>query len=268
MPRVMMIGDPIDKVRTPDILTRLYATDGFDMDVHARGVATGETDQVCFDMRNDLDLVGLLITMPHKNAFAGIVDDLTSTARTLGSINCARREASGRWLGAQFDGTGLTGALDNAGVSLQSARVLLMGAGGAGLAIADALSRQQIDRLDIFELDGERRRSARRILRNRSAVSVVDCPTGKASYDVVINATPLGMDASDPSPIDVETLRDGCVVADIVADPAETTLVRDATAAGIRVITGRDMVEAQAPLIYAFLTRQISSETEIRAPRQ
>ena len=199
-------------------------------------------------VRADRGIDGLMVTMPHKRAILDHLDGVSGVAAASGSVNAVKRAEDGL-LGAQFDGMGLVSALEGAGVVPERARIWLKGLGGAGLAIAQALLARGVGALFISETDGARVTAAGPL----DGAEILP-PDGEAlGADVLVNATPLGMAPGDPSPFMPEAVRAAAVVADIVADPNRTALGEIVREAGIRLVTGRQMVEHQVPLIGRWL---------------
>lgn len=248
-----LIGDPISSVRSPALFNSLFEE--------------SKTNAVCIPLRvpaenlaafwsgvRQIDnLAGLLVTMPHKRPMASYVDDLDATARQVGAINVARREANGRWRGAIYDGWGCVLGMLWEGNDPTNKRILLVGCGGAGSAIGFALAQMKPARLAIFDVD---EMAAGRLARDISAAFPL-CPISvsepdPAGFDIVINATPLGMAPSDPFPVDVDRLRPEMAVVDVVTKPDPTAFGLAARERGCRTQSGRAMHEGQAVYAAAF----------------
>ncbi|WP_306119788.1 MULTISPECIES: shikimate dehydrogenase [unclassified Roseitalea] len=243
--RYVMIGAPVTSVRTPPLLEAFLAGRGIDARVETRHVEPAALTAFVADVRADPSIGGLCVTMPHKNAIALLLDGLEGAARTTRSVNAVRRTADGQLIGGQFDGIALVGAVKAAGLQVTGRTVHLAGLGGAGLAIAEALLAQSPSSLVITEPDADRRAAAP--LSER--VSVMPPGTDPGRADILVNATPLGMAADDPSPFSASQVARAMLVADIVADPPATALAALAAEAGTPLVTGRDMVKAQiAPI--------------------
>jgi shikimate dehydrogenase len=179
---------------------------------------------------------GSMITYPFKASAAPLVDRLLESGRQVGAINAMRREADGSWTGEIFDGLGLTRGLDYEGVEIAGRRILLLGAGGAGSAIAFALADSGAAAVTLFDIDEAR--AAALAKRVKAAFPGCDVQTGESlasGYDVVINATPLGMAPGDGLPTDPRELAPDTVVVDIVPKP-NLPFLKEARERGCRTI--------------------------------
>jgi len=192
--------------------------------------------------------------MPHKQAALNLVDDLDDTARQVGAVSIARRERDNRWTGAIFDGWGCVLGMRWEGIDPAGRRVLLVGAGGAGSAIAFAVAQAGARVLTICDEAASKGRQ----LADSVGKAAGSCDTGVGppdpkGYDIVINATPAGMRPGDPMPIDPEQLDDGAAVVDIITEPDPTPLCAAARKRGCRVQSGEAMHEGQAVYAARFL---------------
>ncbi|MFC0106111.1 shikimate dehydrogenase family protein [Kibdelosporangium aridum] len=248
-----VLGDPVVQVRAPALLNSLFTCLGVDavlVPVHVQPCHLGE---VVRGLQRVGNLDGMLVTVPHKIE-ARVFADAVSPAVTLsGSTNALRREPDGRWFADNFDGAGFVLGLRANGFDPAGKRVSLVGAGGAGGAIAAALLEAGVDHLAVCDRDevilaalGSRMHAA---YPNR--VSLGTQPR-LAAMDLVVNATPLGLRADDALPLDVMALSAGTVVADIIMKPRETALLRAAAARGHVVHHGEHMLTHQLDLYREF----------------
>jgi shikimate dehydrogenase len=160
----------------------------------------------------------------------------------------------GRWIGDMFDGRGYVGALRAHGIELEGKRVHLIGAGGVARAMAFALAQAGVAAISMR--DRERGRAvdlARALSAAFPRVRTEALDADRYDCDVIANATPLGMRDEDPLPCDPERIARSTVVTDVIPKPEITPLLAAARARGCAISTGRDMVEAQAGLVAAFL---------------
>ncbi len=241
-----MIGAPVTTVRTPPLLETRLAELGVPAEVATRHLEPSELPSFMSELRRDPTIGGLLVTMPHKRAILPMLDGLTEEAAAAGSVNAVRRLPDGRLIGAQFDGIALGRALARRGFDVAGSSVLLAGLGGAGLAIARELLASGCRRLAVVEPDPARRREALAGLARDFGAPVRPFDPGKdADFDLLVNATPLGMRPEDPSPFPDRLVAGAGTVADIVADPPATRLAALTRALGTPLVTGREMVCAQ-----------------------
>ncbi|WP_229070419.1 shikimate dehydrogenase [Actinoplanes sp. DH11] len=242
----VLIGDPIAQVRAPALVNPLLAARGVDAVLVPARVSQGDLTVVAGALQRVPTVRGLLVTVPHKRDVLSLADTVSPRAVLSGSANALRRDPDGRWHADNFDGTGFTAGLGRAGCHLRGRRVCLVGAGGAGSAIAVALLEAGVARLRIADPGTDRLGALRGRLTERfpgrtewSARPRLD------DVELAVNATPLGLRPGDPLPFDPAGLPAGGTVADIVMDPAETALLAAARRAGHRVHAGRHTLESQ-----------------------
>ena len=172
--------------------------------------------------------------------------------------NCAvtgiRRDAAGGWFGDMCDGEGYVAGLRKEGCDLQGKRALLVGAGGAGSAIAHALVDAGVASLALHEADVPRREALAAKLRAYGAVVPTVGSTDASAFDLVINATPMGMKEGDPLPVNAATLQAGTFVGCVVTKPAVPPLIEQARARGLPTMTGAGMFAAVLERMIAFYT--------------
>jgi shikimate dehydrogenase len=246
----LVLGDPIAQVKSPEGLTRLMAERGHNAIVVPGHVAAADFDAFAAAAKRLRNLDGLVATVPHKMAAARHCDRLSERARLLGAANVMRREANGRWAGEMTDGAGFVAAVRAAGGAVEGRRALLVGAGGAGSAIAAELLAGGVAALAVHDADPGRRDAL--IQRLRAAWPAVpvdagsDDPTG---FGLVANATPAGMREADPLPVRADRLGPGTFVGDVITAPEVTPLIAAARARGCPTSTGVAMFRTQAALI-------------------
>jgi len=246
-----LIGDPLKNAKSPMLLNRLFAEAHADAVCIPLEVGTGDLADFVKGVRSVRNLAGLLATMPHKQSMLEVVDVLHPTARQIGAINVIRCDRDGRWVGAMFDGLGCVLGMQRQGVSLAGKSVLLIGAGGAGRAIAFAVAAAGARSLVISNRDPRHAADlAHRVAQEGQCVACAG-PPDPAGHDVVINATPLGMHPDDPMPVDVDRLNPATVVVDIITRP--TAFLRKAQSLGCQTLDGHPMHVGQALLALGFL---------------
>lgn len=262
--RVALVGQGIAASLTPAMHEAEARAQGLDYTYEMIDTATPEhahstLGDIVAKAQKD-GLAGLNITHPYKIDVLGLLDDLSDDARRLGAVNTVIFRA-GRKIGhnTDYSGFGAAFAQEMAGVSQE--RVLLLGAGGAGAAVAFALIAAGVGRLAIHDLDPGRSRRLVDKLANRYTnlrIDAVETLDRRATIDLngLVNATPMGMDKYPGSPIASELLHAGLWVSDIVYFPAETTLLVQARALGCRVMTGAAMAVWQAVHGFELFTAQ------------
>jgi shikimate dehydrogenase len=209
---------------------------------------------------------GALITMPHKVSVVGLLDEVSPTVRVAGACNAVRRDASGRLVGDMFDGEGFVRGVRRKGVEPRGARVLVVGAGGVGSAIAASFAAAGVAALSLFDLRAESAETlAARLREHYPAVEVHTGSNDPAGHDIVVNATPLGMDLGDPLPLDVSRLAPTTFVGEVVMRQQMTAFLQAAQARGCRFQVGTDMLFEQIPAYLEFFGLPTTSAEVLRS---
>nr|AXL06342.1 shikimate dehydrogenase [uncultured bacterium] len=218
--------------------------------VHAR---PQDLADVVRGLRRVANLDGLFVTVPHKSAVRHLADRCSTTVDIVGSANVLRREPDGTWLAENFDGSGFVAGLVGAGHDPKGRHAVLVGAGGAGSAVAAALLTAGVDRLSVYDSDTPKLDALVARLAAHWPGRVLALPgPHPGDADLAVNATPLGLRPDDPLPFPPDRLPPGCVVADIVMKPRETRLLREAAARGHHVHHGLHMLQGQLDSYRAF----------------
>jgi shikimate dehydrogenase len=168
-------------------------------------------------------------------------------------VNIARRNPDGSWHGDMLDGLAFVAAQKKEGARLEGARVLQVGAGGAGSAIAIELLDAGIQELLLHDANPERRDDLVRILSLLGRGRVRASPPDPTGCDIVVNATPMGMSPADPLPVPAHLLSSSMFVSDVVAGHGVTPFIQAARAAGCKTANGVQMVEAGIAIMSDFL---------------
>ncbi|KPC79250.1 shikimate dehydrogenase [Streptomyces sp. NRRL S-4] len=248
-----VLGAPVEQVRAPSLLNPLFARLGIDAVLFPVHVEPDAFAGVLHGLTRMKNLDGILVTIPHKAAALRLADEVSPAAEVAGAVNALRREPDGRWSGENFDGAGFVRGLTEAGHLPGGRRIVLMGAGGAGSAIAAALLAAGAAHLTVCDPDAARLRELVARLEEHwpgRATGEADPPLGEA--DIVVNATPLGMRPDDPQPFSVRGLPPRCVVADVIMKPRETALLKAAAALGHPIHHGAHMLDHQLDLYRTF----------------
>ncbi|TWD75872.1 shikimate dehydrogenase [Variovorax beijingensis] len=248
-----LVGDPLTTAKSPELLNRLFFEQRADAVCIPFVVKDDGLPAFVTGARALGNLSGVLVTMPHKQRMLAFVDELHPTARQVGALNVIRCDKDGRWVGAIFDGLGCVLGMQWEGNHPANKSVLLVGAGGAGRAIAFAVASAGARALTIFDVDERRADELATSVAAATGCSTRSGPPDPDGFEIVINATPLGMNATDAMPVDPERLEPGSVVVDIINAPEPTPLCRAAHARGCRTQGGRPMHEGQALHALRFL---------------
>ncbi|MEJ5254652.1 MAG: shikimate dehydrogenase [Acidimicrobiales bacterium] len=260
-----VIGDPVRHSLSPVIFNAAFGALGLDWVYVAFEVAAGDHRRALAGVRA-LRIGGLSVTMPHKTAVAHSVDRLTDDAQALDAVNCVIRDGD-ELVGHNTDGPGFVRALRaETGFDPAGRRCAVVGAGGAARAVVLALARAGAAEVAVVNRTPARGEAAASLAgdRGRLGGEVV-----LRDAELVVNATPVGMPALPDLPFDVGLLRAGQVVADLVYEPAETPLLREARARGLVAINGLGMLVHQAALQFEQLTgREAPLQVMEEAARQ
>lgn len=250
---IVAIGDPVAQVRFPEVFTRYCAERRLNVVSVPMHVTADGLEALMGGFRAMQNLIGLSVTIPHKGPITRHLDRLSERAKRVGVVNAVRREPDGTLIGDIFDGEGFVGGLRHRGIDLQGVRVWLVGAGGAGTAIAFALFDAGIGHLTIR--DAVESRAAALVQRlaeywpGRVAVGTPDT----AKVDIAINATPAGLRPEDSLSFDPAPLPANAIVADIIMKPPMTKLLATAERLGRRIHPGHHMLDHQVKLYADFL---------------
>ena len=246
------IGDPIAQVKSPAGITSAFHARGHDAIMIPLQVKPADVE-IFFRLAKKLPtLDGIIITVPHKPVAFRHCDTTSERAKVLAVCNAMRRDKDGRWIGDMTDGGGFIAALKRNGFDLKGKQALQIGAGGAGSAIALALTMEGAS-VTLADLDTAKRDALiARLGRHGHRIVAADKPD-VAGFDLVVNATPAGMKASDPLPVDTSKLDATQFVADIITMPLVTPLLAAAQAKGCKTQNGVQMFEAQVDFITEFL---------------
>jgi shikimate dehydrogenase len=169
-----------------------------------------------------------------------------------GAVNVIKRRPEGGWIGEMVDGLGFAEGLRTAGHDVAGRRVLLVGAGGAGVAIAFALVGHGCGEIAVFDTDAGRAAALVDRLTADGCAARVAPTADPAGFPITINATPLGMKPDDPLPFDVTRVDPGALVAEVIMKPRETRLIERARTQGNPTVLGERMLDYQAPFVLDF----------------
>jgi len=246
------IGDPVIHAKSPQNFNPRLAAAGHDAVLVPMHIPQDRFETAIGGIMAMANLDGLVVTMPFKERLMARLDQISGRARAVGAVNAAKRLPDGRWVGDIFDGVGLVGAVESLGISPRGMAVGLIGAGGAGSAIALALAEADVASLAIVDRKAARAAQLCDRVAAFSALRPTNGPFDIGKLDLLVHATPIGMQGDDEIAIDVSGLSPGTAVVDIVTKP-ETALLRAAARIGCPHAGGAAMVEAQTRAILEFL---------------
>ncbi|MBI2771605.1 MAG: shikimate dehydrogenase [Burkholderiales bacterium] len=245
----LILGDPVAQVRAPEVFNLVFHHCGIDAVLVPARVPPqqlGNFIRTAFQAGN---VQGMFLAIPHKAPAMEVLDESSVLAQAAGAVNGIRRDAQGRLVGGMFDGQGFVSALRYFGTEPRGRRALVLGAGGGASAIAASLAAEGAASVSLFDpVPGKAREVAARV-----AAHFPDCETraveanDPAGFDLVVNATPLGLRAEDGMPCDVARIDAGASVIDILMKNQPTPFVRAARARGLAAQPGFEMLIQQTP---------------------
>lgn len=248
-----VVGDPIAQVKSPEGMTSAFQANGLNAVCVPAHVAPADLAAWMQGVRACQNVDGIMVTVPHKIAFAQLCDSVSETARFLNTVNVVKRTTDS-WHGDMFDGRAQVEALLKNGAVLSGKKAILAGAGGAGTAIAYTLVEAGVAELAISETDTARRDTLVERLNGLGKAKVYAGSSDPSGFDVVVNATPMGMKAGDPLPFDGDKLTAQMFVGDVVTYP-DTAWLQKAQAQGCKTSSGLDMFAAVRDLMANFLMK-------------
>jgi shikimate dehydrogenase len=260
------IGYPTESFKAPMIYNPWFEAKGVDAVVVPLGVTAEDFRRLLPELFRITTMHGALITMPHKVTVLDLVDEVTPTAQIAGSANALLKRPDGSLLADMFDGAGFVRGVERKGRRIAGARVMVVGAGGVGSAIAASLAAAGPSHMMLFDMHGEAADALAGRL--RSHYPAIEVQTGRrdpAGYDVVVNATPLGMKPGDPMPIDIDRVAPDTFVGEVVMKEEFTPLLRAAQAKGCPVQVGTDMLFEMSPAYLEFFGFGTSTPEELRS---
>jgi len=209
---------------------------------------------------------GALITMPHKVTTIGLVDDLLTTAAIAGACNAVRLGPDGQLVGDMFDGEGFVRGVLAKGRVLKGARALVIGAGGVGCAIAASLAKAGVGTLALFDAHAPLAEGlGSRLRKHYPGLTVATGSNDPQNFDIVVNATPLGMKPGDPLPVDVARIAPSAFVGEVVMKQEITPFLAAVRARGCAFQVGTDMLFEQIPAYLEFFGFPTTTAEDLRA---
>jgi shikimate dehydrogenase len=251
------VGDPIEQVRSPQAASFELMQRGVPALQIPLHIPQAEFDVIFPQLLRLSNVDGYIITIPFKARALAYAQHVGAQAAALGVCNVLARRRDGSWAADMLDGLGCIRALSARGVALHGKRLMLVGLGGAGSAIAAALASQQPALLRITDLDTQRCERLQAVIAQISPATRVEIgPATTEGMDILLNATPLGMLQDGRLPIAERHLPHELVVFDAVVVPEITPLLALAQRCGCTTVRGVEMMQAQIPALVDFLLTQ------------
>jgi len=262
--RLGVFGDPVEHSLSPQMQNAALKHCKIDMQCVRFHISPNELRDA-IDLIRKMEFVGVNLTIPHKVAALELLDTPDENVKRVGAVNVIKVEG-GKLRGFNTDGRGFARAIrDEFSVDLRDLRVMLLGAGGAARAIALQCAKENCERLVITNRSFEKAQKLADELRDFFAGPKVLGPVARLQaipleegairfqighIDLVVNATPLGLNRGDPSPIPARLLAPHVMVYDTIYSAERTPLVSAATEAGARAANGLSMLLHQGALAF------------------
>ncbi|MEO1985739.1 MAG: shikimate dehydrogenase [Martelella sp.] len=247
------LGVPTESFKAPMIYNPYFEANEIDSVVVPMGVEAEDFPGFMRTLARLRNFDGALITMPHKVSVVELLDEASVAVRVCGACNAVRRGPEGQLVGDMFDGEGFVRGVRNKGCTVDGALVLIVGNGGVGSAISASLAAAGAARMALYDVQAS---SSERLAAGlQAAYPGLALSTGSndpTGFDIVVNATPLGMNAGDPMPMPVERFSESSFVGEVVMKSEETAFLAAARARGCRTQVGIDMLFEQIPAYLEF----------------
>ena len=251
----LILGDPVEQVLAPEIFNPLFARLGINAVLVPACVAPENLHAFVKTAFLAQNIKGMWVTIPHKTSVVETLDHCNALGRAAGAVNAIRRNADGSLEGGLFDGEGFKASLDYFQMAYAGKKVLIIGAGGAAAAIGASLAHGAKAAAEIAFFDpspGKAQDIADRLNAPGGAQVRAAISSDPSGFDVVVNASPLGLKPGDPMPCDVSRMQAHAVLMDIVMKNQPSPVVRAARARGLNAQPGFEMLIQQADLYLDF----------------
>ncbi|MFM1908117.1 MAG: hypothetical protein RLZZ591_1794 [Pseudomonadota bacterium] len=260
------IGFPTHSFKAPMIYNPYFEQAGINAVVVPMGCQATDFPDFLRNIFKLTNIRGALITMPHKVTTVDLLDEATPTVRIAGACNAVKRDENGRLVGDMFDGEGFVRGVLRKGFALRDKRALVVGSGGVGCAIAASLAKAGVAMLGVFDLNAEAAAAlGQRLSQHYPTMEVEVGSKDPAGFDLVVNATPLGMNVGDPLPVDMNRIAPTTFVGEVVMKSEMTAFLAEAQARGCQVQVGTDMLFEQIPAYLEFFGFPSTSADKLRA---
>jgi len=259
------IGYPTEAFKAPLIYNPWFEKHGIDAMVVPMGVKAEDYPVSLRQIFKFSNVHGALVTMPHKVTTIGLADEVSVTAKIAGAANALLKRADGTLLADQFDGTGFARGVARKGFKTKGSRILVVGTGGVGSPIAASLAADGAASISLFDVNTASAEGlASRLKTYYPEMEVNVTSNDPAGFDLVVNATPLGMKPDDPLPFDVTRLAPSTFVGEVVMKQEITPMLKEAIARGCKYQVGTDMLFEMIPAYLEFFGFGTTTPEELR----
>jgi shikimate dehydrogenase len=259
------IGYPTYSFKSPLIYNPYFEKEGINAVVVPMGCQAEHYPAFLKSVFQLTNIRGALITMPHKVTTLGLLDQVSPTVKVAGACNAVKLDAQGRLVGDMFDGAGFVRGVQRKGFELKGKRALVVGTGGVGSAIAASLAAEKISAISLFDIDTAACEAlAQRLVNEYPQIRVNTGSNDPDGHDLVVNATPMGMNEGDPLPVDVSRLAPETFVGEVVMRTEMTAFLQAAQKKGCRIQLGSDMLFEQIPAYLEYFGFQTTTADVLR----
>jgi shikimate dehydrogenase len=263
------LGYPTESFKAPMIYNPYFAKHGINAVVVPMGCRPEDFPEFLKLLFRLSNIHGALVTMPHKVPIVALLDEVSVSVKVAGACNAVRVEPDGKLIGDMFDGEGFVRGVLRKGRKLADARVLVAGNGGVGSAIAASFAKAGSAELALFDAYAPMMNGlAERLRANYPNLKVTVGSNDPSGYDVVVNATPLGMKPDDPLPMDVTRIAPSTFVGEVVMKAEITPFLAAARDRGCEYQIGTDMLFEQIPAYLEFFRFGTTTAEELRSVAQ
>jgi shikimate dehydrogenase len=260
------LGYPTKSFKAPMIYNPYFDKIGVNAVVMPMGVEAENYAAFVKTLFKLTNIRGALVTMPHKVTTVDLVDEVSTTARIAGACNAILLRPDGSLLGDMFDGEGFVRGVAHKERRIEGSSALVVGSGGVGSAIAASLAAAGVGRLGLFDANSASADAlGARLGAHYPALAAQIGSKDPAGYDIVVNATPIGMNDGDPLPLDVERISADTFVGEVVMKQEMMPFLRAARAKGCAIQVGVDMLFEQIPAYLEFFGFPTATPDELRA---
>jgi shikimate dehydrogenase len=259
------IGYPTETFKSPMIYNPYFVKRGIDAVVAPMGCRSEDYQAFLPAIFSLTNIRGALITMPHKITTLSLLDEISPTASIAGACNAVKRNDAGKLIGDMFDGEGFARGIERKGQMISGKHILVVGCGGVGSAIAASLAARRPRTLKLFDVNTALCEALRmRLLTHYPTHEVLTGSNDPDGCDIVVNATPLGMKAGDPMPMDTDRISPSALVGEVVMKQETTAFLDAAIKRGCEVQVGIEMLFEQIPAYLEFFGFPSATADELR----
>lgn len=259
------LGYPTESFKAPMIYNPYFEDRGIDTVVVPLGAKPENYADVLKAVFSLSNIAGALITMPHKMTTVGLLDEVTTTVKIAGACNAVRRRSDGKLVGDMFDGEGFVRGVLRKGKVLKGAKAYVLGSGGVGSAIVASLAAAGVAKLGLKDFSPESAEAlGARIKRHYPHIEVVTGSDDLDGFDIIVNATPIGMKEGDPLPFDMGRISSQMFIGEVVMKQEHTPFLQAALAKGCKIQLGTDMLFEQIPAYLEFFGFPTTTPEELR----